>query len=164
MKRELTLLVNDVEYVVTVSRQDDTLIVEHGGERYEVVVRENRVSAPRAAAAGSGPSASARPAAPRPVSPASAPATGATKGPAADAARDGAVPAPMVGVVREVHVSVGADVREGDPVVTMEAMKMEIYVTAPCAGRVRAVHCAVGDTTADGTVLAEITPAGAGAL
>ena len=43
-----------------------------------------------------------------------------------------------------------------DPLVIVEAMKMEMPLTAPRAGRVRAVHVAEGDAVARGAVLVEL--------
>jgi biotin carboxyl carrier protein len=44
----------------------------------------------------------------------------------------------------------------GQPVIVLEAMKMEIAVEAPRAGSVTRVACAVGDLVQAGTILAEI--------
>ena len=44
----------------------------------------------------------------------------------------------------------------GQPLVALEAMKIEQTLAAPRAGRVRAVRCAVGDTVASGTLLVEL--------
>jgi pyruvate carboxylase len=52
----------------------------------------------------------------------------------ADRATAGQVASPMAGVVAAVHVSTGAWVAAGEPLVTLEAMKMEVAVTAPIAG------------------------------
>ncbi len=48
-----------------------------------------------------------------------------------------AVVAPIQGTVVAVHVEEGREVAEGDPLVTLEVMKMEHLVKAPVAGRVR---------------------------
>jgi acetyl-CoA/propionyl-CoA carboxylase biotin carboxyl carrier protein len=47
-------------------------------------------------------------------------------------------------------------VRARDPLVVVEAMKMEMPLTAPRAGRVLAVRAAEGDTVARGAVLVEL--------
>lgn len=64
--------------------------------------------------------------------------------------------APMPGSVVAVHVSIGDDVQIGDPLVTLEAMKMEHTVTAIATGRVTAIAAAVGDHVSDGRSLVEI--------
>ncbi|MFW6262293.1 MAG: acetyl-CoA carboxylase biotin carboxyl carrier protein subunit [Spirochaetota bacterium] len=50
----------------------------------------------------------------------------------------------------------------GDRVVTMEAMKMDIYVTAPVDGEVTSILCSHGDTTSEGAVLATVVPSDGG--
>ena len=51
----------------------------------------------------------------------------------------------VAGVVARVVVAVGGRVAEGDEVIVLEAMKMELPVRAPGDGRVRAVHCRPGE-------------------
>lgn len=64
---------------------------------------------------------------------------------------------PMPGSVIAVHAETGAGVDEGDPVVVVEAMKMEHTLTAPLAGRLE-VLAAVGDQVGVDQVLARVTP------
>jgi acetyl-CoA/propionyl-CoA carboxylase biotin carboxyl carrier protein len=64
--------------------------------------------------------------------------------------------APMPGVVLEVHVAAGEVVASGDPVVTLEAMKMEHVVAAPSPGRLLEVEVAAGDQVTRGQLLATI--------
>jgi excisionase family DNA binding protein len=66
------------------------------------------------------------------------------------------VTAPMPGAVLAVHVVAGQAVIAGDPVVTLEAMKMEHVVGAPSAGRVGEVAVTVGDQVARGQSLASL--------
>jgi acetyl/propionyl-CoA carboxylase alpha subunit len=66
------------------------------------------------------------------------------------------VVAPMPGTVIRVLVAAGDHVRARDPLVIVEAMKMEMPLTAPRAGKVRAVHAAAGDAVARGAVLVEL--------
>jgi 3-methylcrotonyl-CoA carboxylase alpha subunit len=69
---------------------------------------------------------------------------------------DGAVIAPTVGVVVAVHVRPGEAVAAGQPLVALEAMKIEQSLAAPRAGTVRRVACRVGDNVAGGTLLVEL--------
>jgi 3-methylcrotonyl-CoA carboxylase alpha subunit len=51
----------------------------------------------------------------------------------------------MPGKVVAVRVDLGAMVKKGQPLVIVEAMKMEHTVTAPVDGVVEAIHAVVGD-------------------
>ncbi len=66
----------------------------------------------------------------------------------------GEVVAPMPGAVLAVHVTAGAGVEAGDPLVTLEAMKMEHVVAAPAAGTVREVAVRAADQVRRGQLLA----------
>jgi 3-methylcrotonyl-CoA carboxylase alpha subunit len=69
---------------------------------------------------------------------------------------DGGVMSPMPATVVAVHTAVGEAVREGDTVIVLEAMKMELPIRAPRGGRVTALHCATGDLVQPGVHLLEI--------
>jgi len=71
-------------------------------------------------------------------------------------AGDGKLRASMNGRVVNVMVAAGDRVEAGQPMVTLEAMKMEHIHVAPAAGRVGAVHVQVGDQAAAMRVIAEI--------
>ena len=62
----------------------------------------------------------------------------------------------MPGAVFKVLVSTGDQVTEGQPVVILEAMKMEMEVPAPITGTIAAVNVAVGEQVTTGQVLAAI--------
>jgi acetyl-CoA carboxylase biotin carboxyl carrier protein len=64
--------------------------------------------------------------------------------------------AEVSGSVWKVEVAVGQTVSEGDTLVIVESMKMEIPVCAPAAGRVNAVLVAEGDAVTDDQVIAEL--------
>ncbi len=66
------------------------------------------------------------------------------------------VEAPIPGKVVSVGVAVGDAVEPGQPLVVLEAMKMENELTAPQAGTVTAVHVEPGRTVDAGTVLVEL--------
>ncbi len=66
--------------------------------------------------------------------------------PKADPADPLQVGAPMPGMVASVAVSVGHKVKEGDPLLTLEAMKMFTTVTSPVDGTVQELVVAVGNT------------------
>ena len=77
--------------------------------------------------------------------------------PAHDAADEtasgGDLTAPMPGRVTHVHVKAGAKVKRGQPLLVLEAMKMEHTIAAPGPGLVVEVRCAVGDQVEDGIAL-----------
>jgi biotin carboxyl carrier protein len=64
--------------------------------------------------------------------------------------------APIPGKVVKVHVKVGDEVEAGQPLVVLEAMKMENELTAEQAGKVIAVHVEPGQTVNAGEPLAEL--------
>jgi biotin carboxyl carrier protein len=74
-------------------------------------------------------------------------------------AGSGTVTAPMPGKVVAVLVAVGDAVVVGQPLVVLEAMKMESTLAAEVAGRVATVAAVAGATVAGGDVLIEIVPA-----
>jgi propionyl-CoA carboxylase alpha chain len=65
----------------------------------------------------------------------------------------------MPGQVLAIGAVVGAAVEAGDPVVTLEAMKMEHAVAATSAGRVSELFIRVGDQVQRGQRLAVVEPA-----
>src|SRR5581483_8413262 len=83
---------------------------------------------------------------------------GAAEGGAGEvaAAGSGVVTAPMPGKIVAVLVRPGEAVAAGQPVVVLEAMKMESMLTAEIAGTVTQVHVAAGATVDGGAVLVEI--------
>ncbi|WP_426192414.1 acetyl/propionyl/methylcrotonyl-CoA carboxylase subunit alpha [Massilia sp. DWR3-1-1] len=76
-------------------------------------------------------------------------------------AAGGRLTAPMPGKVVAVLVQNGQTVSKGDPLVIMEAMKMEHTIAAPADGTVEELLYQVGDQVADGAPLLAFTPAAA---
>jgi methylmalonyl-CoA carboxyltransferase small subunit len=62
---------------------------------------------------------------------------------------------PVTGLVIRVQVEPGQAVEASDPIMVLEAMKMETNVTAPHAGVVKKVHVAQGDSVKVNQVLVE---------
>ena len=71
-------------------------------------------------------------------------------------AGSGGLEAPMPGVVTRVHVEPGEKVKQGQPLVAIEAMKMEHVLRAPRDGRVRAVAARPGEMVSGGAALVEL--------
>jgi pyruvate carboxylase subunit B len=67
--------------------------------------------------------------------------------------------APMPGLIVRLHVGDGEQVREGQGLVVMEAMKMENELRATAAGVVRRVLVAPGSAVEKGTILLEMESA-----
>ena len=68
----------------------------------------------------------------------------------------GGLSAPMPGTILEVMVKEGQRVREGQPLMTMEAMKMEHRILAPKSGEVISVNFNQGDRVDMGATLVEL--------
>ena len=66
------------------------------------------------------------------------------------------VKAGAAGKVFKLEASVGQKVAKGDPVIIIEAMKMEIPVVAPEDGTVASIDVAVGDSVEAGAVMATL--------
>ncbi len=95
---------------------------------------------------------------PPPSAPAASPA--ASPAPAAAAAAKpqlpvdaGAVTSPMAGAIKSILVKQGDTVKQSQPLVILEAMKMENQITAPVAGTVKSIDVSEGDSVTEGHVL-----------
>uniref|UniRef100_UPI00048F189A biotin/lipoyl-containing protein n=1 Tax=Desulfogranum mediterraneum TaxID=160661 RepID=UPI00048F189A len=66
------------------------------------------------------------------------------------------IDAPTPGNVVKVLVETGQSVKANQPIVILEAMKMESEVKAPSAGKVLAIHVTAGDTVQAGDMLLTI--------
>jgi acyl-CoA carboxylase subunit alpha len=72
----------------------------------------------------------------------------------ADVSEPGSLVAPMPGNVVRIGAGRGEPVRAGQPIVVLEAMKMEHQIVAPADGLVAEVRVALGDQVQAGDVLA----------
>jgi acetyl-CoA/propionyl-CoA carboxylase biotin carboxyl carrier protein len=115
----------------------ERVVVEVGGKRLEVVLP---------AGLGAGPSRSAGARSPR--------RTGGKKTGAA--ASGDSLTSPMQGTIVKVVAEDGQQVAAGDPVVVLEAMKMEQPLNAHKAGTITGLTAAVGETVTSGAVICEI--------
>jgi 3-methylcrotonyl-CoA carboxylase alpha subunit len=71
----------------------------------------------------------------------------------------GSLAAPMPGRIVQVLAKPGASVKRGEPLLILEAMKMEHTITAPADGVVKEVHYAAGDQVLEGALLVALEPA-----
>ncbi|KAJ9300959.1 hypothetical protein DTO271G3_2123 [Paecilomyces variotii] len=79
--------------------------------------------------------------------------------PKADATDSSQVGAPMSGVVVEVRVHEGSEVKKGDPVAVLSAMKMEMVISAPHSGKVAGLQVKEGDSVDSQDLVCKITKA-----
>jgi biotin carboxyl carrier protein len=75
------------------------------------------------------------------------------------AATDGQVRSPMPGKVTQVSVKAGQAVTKGQPLLTLEAMKMEHALTAPFDGTVEELAVALGAQVSEGALLVKLAAA-----
>ncbi len=73
-----------------------------------------------------------------------------------EGASAGALEAPMPGTVLEVHVAEGDQVAEGDVLIVLESMKMELRLTAPADAVVTTVRVSGGQSVRQGELIAEL--------
>ncbi|HEX5800467.1 MAG TPA: acetyl-CoA carboxylase biotin carboxyl carrier protein subunit [Gaiellaceae bacterium] len=72
------------------------------------------------------------------------------------AGAESSLTAPMPGTVIRVHVAAGDHVTVRQPLLVLEAMKMETPLAAPYDALVKAVHVEEGDRVAGGALLVEL--------
>jgi len=126
-------------YTITVNGNVYDVVIEEGASTGAPVVA--KPAAPKAAPAAA---PKAAPAAPK-ATPKAAGAAGAVK-----------VEAGAAGKIFKIEAKVGQAVKAGEPVIILEAMKMEIPVVAPQDGTVASIDVAVGDPVEAGAVLATL--------
>ncbi len=105
------------------------------GTVYEIELEELTGSAPAAAPAAAAPAAPA---------PAAAPAGGQQ------------ITAPMPGTILAVNVAAGDNVKRGQVLMILEAMKMENEIMSPCDGKIVSLDTSKGATVETGTQLCVI--------
>ncbi|KAF2994842.1 pyruvate carboxylase [Curvularia kusanoi] len=76
--------------------------------------------------------------------------------PKADPTDSSQVGAPMSGVLVEVRVHDGSDVKKGDPVAILSAMKMEMVISAPHSGKVSSLSVREGDSVDSGDLVCKL--------
>ncbi len=112
------------------------------GTTYEVMVEE--VESSHSAPTYSAPVTPAPVSAPK-AKPVSSGAVGSNK-----------VVAPMPGTVLDMKVTVGQNVKKGDVICVLEAMKMENDIPAPCDGVIMSVNAQKGANVAANDILVSI--------
>jgi len=153
--KEYKYKINGNEYsVAIIDLEGDKAAVEVNGVSYQVdILTEGYTApAPRPAAkpAAPAPAPAAAPAAPPPAPPPPAPAAPAAE-PAAPAGKGTAVQSPLPGVILDIKVAVGDQVKAGQTVAILEAMKMENNINAECDGVITAIKVSKGDNILEGS-------------
>ena len=135
-----------MKYKVTLNNRVYEVEVEEGEAMLVDEYALAAPAAPAAAAPAAAPVAAAAPAAPAsPAAPAGAPV-----------AAGEVVKSPMPGNVLKINVTQGQQVKEGDVLLILEAMKMENEVVSPKAGTVAQVVVAKGAVVETGSALVVI--------
>ena len=137
-----TVTVNGTDYAVSSSNGTFTV----NGTAYSVNIKENTVSASaQKAPAAAQPATVSKPAAQQP----------ALQGQASAGAGGEKLTAPVAGTLLRYSVAEGAQVSEGQTVMMLESMKMELEINAHKAGLIH-FAAAAGAQVAEGDLLAEI--------
>ena len=141
--KEYKYKINGNLYNVVIGDIEENIAhVEVNGTHYTVEMEKKPKAAP----------------APRPVvrpaaKPAAAPAAAAPVAkPAAGGAKSG-VKSPLPGVILDIKVNVGDEVKKGQTIIILEAMKMENSINADKDGKIAAINVSKGESVLEGTDL-----------
>ena len=142
--KEYKYTINGNKYEVTIAGIEDNLAtVMVNGEEYKVEMEKEPEPQKKKVVV--------KPVAPQPAQ-ASAPASGGN----ARVNMSNAVKSPLPGVITEIKVAVGDEVKEGDTVVVLEAMKMANNLDAEKGGKVTAILVKEGESVMEDTPLVVI--------
>ena len=134
--KEYKYKINGNLYNVVIGDIEENIAhVEVNGTHYTVEMEKKPKAAPA-------PKPVVRPA----VKPAAAPA-------ARPAAAKSGVKSPLPGVILDIKVNVGDEVKKGQTVIILEAMKMENSINADKDGKVTAINVSKGESVLEGTDL-----------
>ena len=140
--KEYKYKINGNLYNVVIGDIEDNIAhVEVNGTHYTVEMEKKPKAAPA-------PKPVARPAA-KPAA-AAAPAAAPAAKPAA--AKSG-IKSPLPGVILDIKVNVGDEVKKGQTIIILEAMKMENSINADKDGKVTAINVSKGESVLEGTDL-----------
>lgn len=143
--KEYKYTINGKEYKVTIGEIEGNIAnVEVNGQSYKVEMEKKEEAEKPVIRPVVKPAATAKPA-PQPTAAKSA-AAGTGKG----------VKSPLPGVILDVKVNVGDEVKKGQTVVILEAMKMENNINADRDGKITAINVKQGDSVLEGTDLVMI--------
>ena len=139
--KEYKYKINGNLYNVVIGDIEDNIAhVEVNGTHYTVEMEKKPKAAPA-------PKPVARPVA----KPAAAPAAAPVAKPAASA--KSGVKSPLPGVILDIKVNVGDEVKKGQTIIILEAMKMENSINADKDGKVTTINVSKGESVLEGTDL-----------
>ena len=141
--KEYKYKINGNLYNVVIGDIEENIAhVEVNGTHYNVEMEKKPKAAPT-------PKPVVRPAA----KPAAAPVAAAPVAkPAAGGAKSG-VKSPLPGVILDIKVNVGDEVKKGQTLIILEAMKMENSINADKDGKIAAINVSKGESVLEGTDL-----------
>ena len=149
--KEYKYKINGNEYsVAIIDLEGDKAAVEVNGVSYQVDILTEGYTAPAPRPAAKPAAAPAPAPAAAPAPPPIAPAAPAAE-PAAPAGKGTAVQSPLPGVILDIKVAVGDQVKAGQTVAILEAMKMENNINAECDGVITAIKVSKGDNILEGS-------------
>ncbi|NPV69423.1 MAG: biotin/lipoyl-binding protein [Firmicutes bacterium] len=125
------------------------------GKEYEVSVEEVGGGASPAVVAAPAPAPAPAPvkAEPAPAAPKAATAAAPAAKPKPTGGKDGLISAPMPGTISEILVQEGQQVKKGQVLIMLEAMKMQNEIMSPCDAAVASVHTSKGASVNTGDPL-----------
>lgn len=130
--------INGKEYEVAVDKMEETQAeVTVNGTSYTVELEKPKVeeSAPKIQ---------------RPVS------TGASAAKTSTGSSAGSVKSPLPGIIVDIKVKVGDEVKKGQVIAILEAMKMENNIASPIDGKVTEISVNAGDSVLEGVTILTI--------
>ena len=141
--KEYKYKINGNLYNVVIGDIEDNIAhVEVNGTHYTVEMEKKPKAAPA-------PKPVARPVA----KPAAAPAPAASAPASKPAAGKSGVKSPLPGVILDIKVKEGDEVKKGQTVIILEAMKMENSINADKDGKITAINVSKGESVLEGTDL-----------
>ena len=143
--KEYKYKINGNLYNVVIGDIEENIAhVEVNGTHYTVEMEKKPKAAPA-------PKPVVRPAAKPAAAPAPAAAAPAAK-PTAGGAKSG-VKSPLPGVILDIKCNVGDEVKKGQTIIILEAMKMENSINADRDGKIAAINVSKGESVLEGTDL-----------
>ena len=143
--KEYKYKINGNLYNVVIGDIEENIAhVEVNGTHYTVEMEKKPKSAPA-------PKPVVRPVA-KPAAVAAPAAAAPAAKPAAGGAKSG-VKSPLPGVILDIKVNVGDEVKKGQTIIILEAMKMENSINADKDGKIAAINVSKGESVLEGTDL-----------